>query len=83
METDKHLLELAANWAFFLPTEGSAVRFVTTLWPDRNLRGSGIDGYFRQGKFWSADMADHWEPHEIDRWEHRAAAAMGERDGTS
>jgi len=55
----------------FRPQEGQAVRFTTTQSIAHDLREHGIDGYFRDGRFWSADMADHWAISEIVMWERR------------
>lgn len=52
-----------------LPQEGTQVRFVTNFTISQDVAKHGIDGVFKGGKFWSTDLADHWAPREVTRWE--------------
>lgn len=58
----------------FQPQEGDGVRFCTTQSLSNDIDKHGISGYFRDGRFWSADMADHWSLHEVTFWQHTALA---------
>lgn len=53
-----------------IPHEGAGVRFCTRQSISQDLNFHSITGVFRDGRFWSADMADHWTPGEVTRWEH-------------
>jgi hypothetical protein len=52
----------------FQPQDGQAVRFCTATSISGDVRKHGINGFFRNGRFWSVDMADRWMPHEITNW---------------
>jgi hypothetical protein len=64
----------------FKPQEGQAVRFCTTQSLGTDLRQHGINGFFRDGRFWSVDMADHWAPREITNWEATDGVAGAQTD---
>lgn len=59
----------------FRPFNDTPVRFLTTLSLSQDMRTQGIDGIYKDGRFWSTDMADHWTIHEVTGWEHRATQA--------
>ena len=59
----------------FRPRDGSPVRFVTTLSLSQNIAEQGIDGFYKDGRFWSKDMADAWTIYEVTGWEHRSQEA--------
>lgn len=58
-----------ANGPTFLttPREGAKVEF----WPNGMTivpAERGIIGVYKDGRFWSHDLADHWAPREIHTW---------------
>jgi hypothetical protein len=55
------------------PNDGAGVRFTTKQSLGMDLNHHGINGFYRNGRFWSCDMADHWMPHEVTNWTHTAA----------
>lgn len=63
-----------------IPHEGEGVRFCTRQSISQDLNFHGITGVFRDGRFWSADMADHWTPGEVTRWEHAAGVPASPTD---
>lgn len=52
----------------FRPADGQALRFCTAGSLSNDLLQHGMNGFYRDGRFWSADMADHWAPHEVTLW---------------
>lgn len=54
------------------------VRFCTRQSISQDLNFHGITGVFRDGRFWSADMADRWTPGEVTRWEHAAGVGVAD-----
>jgi hypothetical protein len=67
--------------AALLPADGAGVRFCTRQSLSRDLGFHGINGFFRGGRFWSCDMADHWTPGEVTRWEYTAAGVLASDRG--
>ena len=69
------------------PQEGQAIRFCSAFSISQDLDLHGINGFYRDGRFWSADMADHWARHEVTRWKvglaipARVTAADTQRNG--
>lgn len=61
----------------FRPLDGAPVRFALRL--SQDLKTQGIDGFYKDGRFWSKDMADNWTIHEVARWEQRAALSRSEQ----
>jgi hypothetical protein len=57
------------------PQEGQAVRFCTAFSISQDTKVHGINGFYRNGRFWSVDMADHWTPHEVTRWQSTSRGA--------
>ncbi|UOK17503.1 hypothetical protein vBBaMIFTN8_38 [Bordetella phage vB_BaM-IFTN8] len=59
-------------WPGINPLPMRSIRFVTGGAISTNIEAHGIDGYFRAGRYWSRDGADHWETHEIKAWRYQA-----------
>lgn len=55
---------------FHQPNDDRPLRFLTGLSISQDVDKHGISGYFRAGRFWSADGADHWSPHEVTWWQY-------------
>lgn len=55
--------------------EDRPLRFVTNGSISQDVKLHGIDGYFRGGRFWSADGADHWSVQEVKLWQYANPAA--------
>jgi hypothetical protein len=55
------------------PREGESIRFCTTTSLSDDVKTHGIYGVYRNGRFWSRDMADNWMPHEITHWQRTEA----------
>lgn len=52
---------------FSTPNTGTKIEF----WPrgmEQKHDERGIIGWFKDGRFYSEDMADHWSVREIDGW---------------
>lgn len=54
----------------FVPRDGDTVRFCTTQSISNDIDRHGISGVFRDGRYWSVDMADHWSASEVTFWQH-------------
>lgn len=63
------------------PQEGQLVRFVDRFSISQDVATHGIPGIFKDGRFWSHDMADHWAPHEVTFWAIRSIQVGGEHAG--
>lgn len=50
------------------PMENSMVEFWGHRMSCAGKPGTGITGWFRDGRFWSHDDADYWECSEIVMW---------------
>lgn len=59
----------------FLPRDGDTVRFCTTQSISNDIDRHGITGVYQDGRYWSADMADHWSAHEVTFWQHHGFAS--------
>lgn len=64
----------------FTPNESTAVEFWTRGMAERFKAGCGIPGIFKEGRFWSADGADHWSLSEVVAWISTARRPL--RDGS-
>lgn len=58
------------------PADGDRVEF----WCHRMaLEGAGIEGWYRGGRFWSLDGADHYGRGEVVQWHRKARRLLGDK----
>lgn len=50
------------------PSDGSMVEFWCHRMSQQGKAGTGIRGWFRGGRFWSLDNADHYARGEVTYW---------------
>ena len=59
----------SVTWAELVrPSDGSMVEFWCHRMSQQGKAGTGVRGWFRDGRFWSLDNADHWVPSEVTHW---------------